>query len=191
MRIAITTMLWGRHDLFRVWAIGIHRIINTFPSIDWVVTVAGSEGRESELLVRSCGFEYIETPNEPIGRKANMRLQFTKMYKPDYVLFCGSDDFFCNSAIKLYCGLIKKGYNEIAPLDIYYLTPEKQIAYSHGYQGARKGEPVAVGRMLSSKILDKLDWRLWDDSEDMYLDGHSRDKIWAKGKVDVQKNRIH
>ena len=86
MRIAITTMIWKRAKVFEVWAKATKRLIADFPDIDFVVTVAGSEGNHSLHRVEKHGFNYIEAPNNPLSEKARTRLQFTRGFNPDYVL---------------------------------------------------------------------------------------------------------
>lgn len=166
-------MTWKRPQVFNLWAFCIKRLIRDFPEIEFVVTVAGSEGSRSKRRVEKHGFNYIEAPNHPIGRKANTRLQYTKTFKPDYVLFLGDDDLLTSSLFQYYLDRIKEGYDEIAPLDIYYYVSWlDKVAYSKGYIDHRKGEPVAVGRMLSKRALNKVKWTLWADHEDKYLDNH-------------------
>lgn len=174
MKIAITTMTWQRPKVFSVWAAATRRLIRNFPNVEFVVTVAGSEGECSRERVEKFGFEYIEAPNSPIGKKANIRLQFTKTFNPDYVLLLGDDDILSDDAFQYYLDKIKDGYDEIAPLDIYYyVAPLKCCAYSRGYIDHRKGEPVAVGRMCSKRVLDRVRWTLWEDAENKFLDNHA------------------
>lgn len=174
MRIAITTMTWKRPSVFSVWAAATRRLIRNFPNVDIIVTVAGSEGARSRERVEKFGFEYIEAPNFPIGKKANMRLKFTSTFNPDYVLLLGDDDILSDDVFQYYLDRIKDGFDEIAPLDIYYyISWLKTCAYSQGYVDHRKGEPVAVGRMLSKRVLNKAKWSLWADKESQYLDNHA------------------
>lgn len=175
-KIAITTMIWKRPEVFEIWAAGIKRLKKDFPKINFIITVTGSEGGVSRKLVKKFKFEYHEYPNEPIGAKANARLQFTRTFKPDYVLFMGSDDLISSATFAYYLKQIKKGYQEIAPLDLYYWY-KGQIIYSYGYQGDRFGEPVAVGRMLKANVLDHFDWKMWDADAKRYLDGQIRNKV--------------
>jgi hypothetical protein len=185
LSIVIATMIWRRHDVFMAWAAGIRRLKNRFPKITINVVVVGSEGRLSRELVEGCGFKYVESPNAPLGRKANIRLLACKEYDPDYVILTGSDNLFSDKYfLFVLLNMQKKKYDEIASLDIYYydlLT--KYSTYSNGYQGNIKGighhrgEPIAPGRALSKEILEKLEWKLWLDSEDKYLDKWPRDAI--------------
>lgn len=184
IHIVIATMIWKRHDIFEIWARGIKRLSENFPNVKIDVVVAGSEGQKSRSLVEKHRFRYIEAPNSPLGRKANLRLMACKELSPDYVLLTGSDNLFSDKYFSYILNLAKQGFDEIAPLDIYYYdTITKYAAYSNGYQNYnknikhRRGEPIAPGRMLSRQVLDKVEWKLWDESEDKFLDKWPRENL--------------
>ena len=174
MKIAVTTMIWQRHSVFKVWASHYKVLQQKFPEIELIVTVAGSEGNVSKHLVESYGFKYIECPNTPLGFKANTRLMFTSLFAPDYVILVGSDDLISEKLFGRYIDWAKEGIGEVAPMDIYYYNAAtEECAYSHGYQDEkRRGEPIAAGRMLSRHVLHNLSWQLWDNGEEKMLDGH-------------------
>jgi len=176
MKLAITTMMWQRPEVFHIWAENILYLIITNPKYEYVVTVAGSEGEKSKKMVEDYGFKYLEFPNVPLGAKANARLQFTRQFNPDYVLFVGSDDIFTLPTFKYLLKCMEEDFDEIASLDLYYYW-RGCIIYSHGYQGKRKGEPVAPGRILKASVLNEFDWKMWEPREQDYLDGHIRDRL--------------
>lgn len=164
-------MIWERFKIFDIWAKSIHRLMKSFPEIQIITVVAGSQKSKSRKIVEKYGFDYIEVPNSPIGRKANARLKACKKHNPDAVLLLGSDDLISNDTFAFYLDNIRH-YSEIAPLDIYYYdTESKTMAHSIGYTGKREGEPIAVGRMLDKEILNLVDWQLWSDGEERFLDG--------------------
>jgi len=178
MRIVITTLIWKRPELFKIWATSICRLINSFPNINFDVLVAGSEGIESENLVRLYGFDYLETPNEPLGLKANLRLKECQKYKSDYVLFFGSDDFMNNKTFAFILEKMEKGFEEIAPMDLFiYDSISKRLVYSCGYINERKGERLAIGRAIKTDVLNRMNWSLWNISLNKSLDGNSRKQL--------------
>jgi len=178
LHIVITTMMWKRHDIFKIWSEGIIRLKRDFPRVRISTVVVGSEGDVSRNLCESYGFIYVEHENTPLGSKANARLTACKLLDPDYVILIGSDDLISSRCFALMLSKMQKGYDEIAPLDIYYYNSlDESSTYSHGYQGRRRGEPVAAGRCLSKSILDRMDWKIWPDSTPKGLDSLSRDKI--------------
>lgn len=178
MKIVITTMIWKRPNVFRVWATAVTRIIKTFKDQEFEVLVAGSEGNKSKKLADSWGFHYLETPNQPLGLKANLRLKTCEKLNPDYVLFLGSDDLMCTDTFSFILDKMKKGFDEIAPMDLYlYKVINGMLIYSEGYINHRKGERLAIGRALHKDVLNRINWKMWSNDIKIGLDGNSRNHL--------------
>lgn len=157
---------------------------------DVEVVVAGSEGDASRELVESYeNFHYLETPNVPIGRKANLRFAACRERDPDYVILCGSDDIVSPATFERYRALAAEGLDEVTIQDIYYLNAHTgELAYSPGYVDHRKGEPIAPWRMLSRRLCDALEWRGWAEDERFFLDGHIYRRLRA---IEHVERRLH
>ena len=143
--------------------------------VEIVPHICGSE-REAEMIAANRVIAYNHSKNEPLGEKANNRLRYVKNLLPDYVLFLGSDDFITKELILFYVDMIRKGFEEIAPMDIYYIAG-KQAAYSPGYVNSRKGESLAVGRLLSTRVLKLVKWTLWAQLTKVGLDSNARNRL--------------
>jgi len=193
MRIAITTMMWRRFDVFCVWAESILRLQRDFPNTELIVVVAGSEKGKSRKLCESFGFHYIEVPNRPIGRKANLRLLECKKYSPDFVYLCGSDDIISTQTFRKYLSYANHGYEEVSLLNLYYFnTLKNEFAFSRGYTGRRTGEPIAPFRMISKRLCNIMGWQGWNDKEKLFLDGHIYKRLCGiphkRMVIDIKKN---
>lgn len=183
MKIVITTMIWKRPNIFRIWAVTVQRIIATFTEIDFEVLIAGSEGPKSKKIIDAWCWHYIETPNEPLGLKANLRLKACEKLKPDYVLFLGSDDIMSIKTFSFILKKMKQGFDEIAPMDLYiYNAPNRRLIYSQGYINHRKGERLSIGRVLHKNVLDRVKWSMWNNNRKIGLDGNSRNKLTGSVK---------
>ncbi len=168
-------MIWKRPEVFKIWAVAVQRIIATFPKIDFEVLIAGSEGMVSKKIVDAWKWNYLETPNQPLGLKANIRLKACQKLKPDYVLFLGSDDIMSIPTFRFILNKIKQGFDEIAPMDLYiYDVQSKRLVYSRGYTNHRKGERLAIGRVIHRDVLNKLKWTMWNSTRNTSLDGSSK-----------------
>ena len=175
MKVVITSMIWKRPEIFKIWSISICRLINSFPGVEFKVLVAGSEKEISRKQVEFYGFDYVEAPNDPLGNKANLRLQACKKYGADYILFLGSDDILNNKAFAFILDKMEKGFEEIAPIDLYiYDSESRRLIYSKGYTNERKGERLAIGRAIKTDVLNKVSWNLWRPGINKSLDGSSR-----------------
>jgi len=180
MKVVITTMIWKRPEITKVWCTAIERIIKSFPEVEFNILVAGSEGEKSRLLIESFNFDYIETPNQPLSNKANIRLKACKKYNADYVLLLGSDDFINNKTFNFILDKMKIGYDEIAPLDLYYYdTVSKAFVYCQGYTNHRKGEQLAISRAVSKSVLNKIGWQMFEPNKTKGLDYGSGKRLKA------------
>ena len=184
-KIVVTTMIWKRFPIFRAWATALLDVADK--SVE--VLVAGSEGQASRDLAQEYGFHYVEVPNEPIGRKANMRFAACQDLDPDYVILCGSDDIVSRETFDHYRELTEQGVDEVCINDIYYLNSHTgAMAYSPGYVDHRIGEPVAPWRMLSRRMCEALAWKGWDENERLFLDGHIYRRLQ---EIPHEAHRIH
>ena len=177
-RLVITTMAYGRPDILEAWCMNMRNIKVFYKNqidIDIHVTISENVSKE---IVQEFKFSWNYSDNYPVGRKANSRLQFVRTLNPDIVLLLGSDDLIGINYINYCIQKIAEGFDEVAPLDIYYYDQKSQTgAYSRGYVNHRQGEGLAVGRMVTKELLDSVGWNLWPDNINRGLDGHSRDTL--------------
>ncbi len=171
-------MMWQRPELFEIWAAGAKRLQADFPEANIEMVVAGSEGQKTRDIVEGHGFNYVEALNEPLGHKANVRLQWCKILNPTHVLLLGSDDLMSSTTLAYVLDKMNEGFDEVCAMDLYlHSTAHNETVYSEGYTNHRRGEPMAVGRCMKSWLLDQLNWTLWPDNIKRGLDGFSRDTL--------------
>jgi len=173
MKIGILTAVWQRLKIFEIFATGVNRLRDQF---DITPVVVGSEGEVSKNLCKKYGFLYLERPNYPLGRKFNAGLQVFKIFHVDYVIVMGSDDLISNSLIEAYMPYMKRGRDLIGILDIYFYDIRvKQLHYLAGYGNRpqdkhRRGEPLGLARCISNKMINLVNWHLWDNNVNKGLD---------------------
>jgi len=173
MKIGILSAMWQRPGIFEIFATGINRLRDQF---DITPVIVGSEGEVSKALCKKYGFLYLERPNNPLGRKFNAGLQVFKIFPVDYVIIMGSDDLISNNLIETYMPYMEKGHDLIGILDIYYydiLT--KKLHYWPGYGNCqkdkkRRNEPLGLARCISNKMINLVNWHLWDNNVNKGLD---------------------
>ena len=165
MKITMVTGVWKRPDVFKLFAKGVKAIPH---EID--VIVAGSEGIHSRRMVESEGFTYIEKKNRPLGAKMNATTLAAK--GSDYVICMGSDDILSPELFEVYLHYMNKGFDFIGLQDLYfYDTKSKHAIYWGGYKDNRKGKTTGVGRCLSKRMMELMDWQPWENKFNRYLDG--------------------
>lgn len=190
-KIAVVTCLWRRHALASV-VLGHYRAAARRLSahVEIVGVAAGSEGVRSRRIASSAGWAYTETRNHPLTDKWSSAVSRARDERPDAVLIVGSDDQLCDGLLRYYVDLVVRGADYAGLVDQYFLRWSagwESIRFP-GYVGARAGEPVGLGRLISSAVLDSLDWRPWHGSADRGLDGVMTRRIDAIGvRCDVRR----
>ena len=178
IKLAIVTGVWKRPDVFEYFAKGVKELekLNNFKI---TTIVSGSEGDTSRKMVEAYGFTYIEIPNIPLSTKMNAPLQIAKELKVDYVLCMGSDDIIHPDVLTEYLKYMRSDVDYIGVTDFYfYDTTSKRSAYWGGYREKyRLGHTCGAGRALSSSLLDKWNWTIWEYKHDNLLDTSMQIKL--------------
>jgi hypothetical protein len=174
MRVLIPTIMYGRHQVFDVFAQGVRELRRAYPEITFEVLVVGTGDSKACQKHR---YEYYRYKNEPLADKANYRLSLCKD-RADFYLFLGSDDIMRPDTFETYLKAIEEGADYIAPLDLCFWY-KKKMYYSHGYGPAhpRHGEPLAVGRMVSNELLNRVRWSLWTSGRNKNIDREAYEKL--------------
>lgn len=180
MRIAIVTAVWGRPEVFRLFALSIDRLKqlqNENLSI-WVV-VAGSEGKTSQDMVEQAGMIYVEVPNQPLAEKHNKAMMTASLLKPDYVFCVGSDDLIHPDMLGVYIDEMKKGTDFIGVTDFYFYDLKTTRAlYWGGYREAfRLGHTAGAARAMSKRLMDLWHWQPWESRHNKILDNSIQEKL--------------
>ena len=165
--ITIITAMWGRYKYVRL----AQEHLSQF---DPPRVIAGSEGWMSAEIAKDTGAEYIETKNQPLGRKFNAALSMARELEPDGVLVLGSDNICGIEMIEAWDRAIEAGWDLCGITDSTQWIPHKGLFYWPGYgencNAKREGETAGSGRCYSRKLLEACDWQLWDPDLTMSLD---------------------
>lgn len=192
MKIGIITAIWQRPEVWEMFKQGVRRLRGQYDDVDVEVCVAGSEGFKSQNRCKEKWIHYVEIENNPLGRKMNAAALLAKEKGYDYCLLVGSDDIICNNLFDLYLDSIDRGIDYTYLMDgFFYDTTTKRSLYWGGYRDRRKGDSLGAGRLLSKRLLDKLDWQMWYDvklsgmldsamDEKMKLIKYTEKAIWLK-----------
>lgn len=178
MKLALITAIWKRHDLEKIT---INRLIEQSKKHGFEVIIAGSEGDVSQNLAKGC--HYVEIDNFPVSNKHNALLTKAKELDVDGVILIGSDCLLSNG-FWTYAKKLKKDETKVVGLtDAYfYDTISKQMGHWKGYKNGTQS--VGSGRFFSKAILDKVDWKLWDDGLDKGLDTNCTHRLNTLGIKD-------
>lgn len=142
--------------------------------VDKVICVGDTA--EEKLCCEYNGAEFVQHPNEPLGKKWNKGFLAAKRHDPDAVLFVGSSDWISDNWIPFMAPFImEQGIDLIGKPDFYMLdiSAAKGLRFCHweGYgKGPRQQEPIGIGRILSKRILDLMDWKPIQDELNNSID---------------------
>ena len=114
---------------------------------------------------------WVECPNEPLGNKWNKTLLSSKYFNFDYFLILGSDDFMSVSLFNKYYEYVNSNYNFFGIKDFYLLDIKTfQTKLFEGYDNDYRDKSLGCGRFLSKKIVEKNNYKLWNDVLNSGLD---------------------
>jgi len=153
-KFLIATVAWKRPKILQLF-------LDVNSKYCDILCVKSSGDKTLEKFKNSKNIFFINVPNSPLGKKLNSRIDwFLKNENYTHIIFLGSDNIISPEIFDSIKNHSNK-YDLISWSDIYYYNFEtSQASYSVGYTNHRKGEPLAPGRCVSRKLLNKLGY-LW------------------------------
>lgn len=174
MLVAIVTAVWKRPEVFDMFAAGIRDLQLKFHGrLEIICCVAGSEKQISRNMVLAHqGFYYVEYSNHPLHQKMNQATLLARKFDPDYCLMVGSDDLIGLNLMERYFTLMGQGIDYAYLTDCYfYDITTKRGLYWGGYtRPFNRGKGAGIGRLISKKVLNLINWICWPPGFDRILD---------------------
>jgi len=169
MKIGIPIISHKRPKIDKCFCLMVDRLMNDYPGLFLPVCVVSLE--EDKAVFEEHGIETHLYKNNPVGEKHNYCLSLLKD-KCSHVFHIGSDDLVDNNYMN---ELIK-----FADKDIVW--GRGLVFYSVRRKMARFWEEpfknfAGPNKLISARLLDKLDWHIWDDDIDKGLDHSSSLKL--------------
>jgi len=124
---------------------------------------------------------YIESPNNPLSLKWQLGVNEARKLNPSHLMICGSDVWLSSNWVKNSIPFFKD-FNITGKNSFYTcsILPNEKIQIIHrGYKKRRRNNPVGSGRIYSKKILDQINWGLYEGRLNKGLDGLNK-KITEK-----------
>lgn len=149
--------------------------------------VCAGDGLKEKRLCQSLGAVWVQAPNKPLGNKWNQAFLRAKDFKPDAVLYVGSSDWLSDNWIEKTRPYVEEHGITGVPGCHFGDIPKRgkiRIVYWPGYVGERSNESIGIGRMLSAKLLDLINWQPLDPTKDRSMDACMKAKCAAVGYHD-------
>lgn len=152
--------------------------------------------------VQKAGGVFVIHRNDPLGAKWNYGFKFAKKYNPDAVLFVGSSDWLSDNWIQVMVAQLE-GNAMVGVAGCHFADFKKEkcrLVYWKGYAlGAggrakeRANEPIGIGRLISAKYLDSVNWMPIENGLNKSIDWSMYQMILnSGGKIKmVEDNTIH
>lgn len=142
------------------------------------VICMGHDHQDKELAL-SLGAEWITANNDPLGAKWNAGFMAARKYEPTGVLFVGSSDWVSDNYITEAERMLPE-YDMLGKLGCHFTDLGEQHIRTVNWFGYGKGprsyEPIGIGRVLSTRLLNKLNWMPFDKRLNSGLDW----SMWLK-----------
>lgn len=152
-KLAIILPIWKRPEVTKLC---LDNLRVQSEKLNFDVIVCGSEGEESKQLAE--GFKYIEVENV-LSSKLNALLQECKEY--DGVVLMGSDDFISDSIIKRYQKMKLDSATMYGFSDLHFYEVATSKFKTKGVYGGNMS--IGVGRLFTKQLLEKHNYKLWED----------------------------
>lgn len=156
MKLCAPIPVFGRFPLVRLT---ISRLIR-----QGVIPIIIGHEKEAMQIAEEFNIEFIPMSNDPLGNKWNAGFMACKNYSPDGVIFMGSSDWCSDDYLELVADAIND-FAFIGMLGCHFADVSDEVRLVHwpGYlKGQRQYEPIGIGRVLRSDMLDSMNWAPFD-----------------------------
>ncbi len=187
-KICILTAFWQRYELNSAYLAHLNFLKRELSELEITGLIVGSEGEKTRRMVLSSGNEYLEHKNLPLSEKWDSVLKFSRNFDPDAVIILGSDDFISPETVRSLVGKISDGWLMTGLMDMHILDSEGgRLFHWNGYSVStpnRMWETIGLGRCISRKLLEKMDFSLWGGEEiNSGLDGLMTRRLASIGLI--------
>src|SRR3990172_1277859 len=181
MKIIAVIPVFGRVPLLKYT---IQRLLKK-NGVSHVICVGNQA--EDKKCVEENGAQWVEHENI-LGGKWNAGFLAAREHKPDGVLFVGSSDWISDNWLDEMAPLLET-YDLIGKPDFHLLDINEDLnsirtyraCHWHGYQCHRKDEPIGIGRLISARVLDKINWKPFVDTAIKSMDYQMYRKVIDNG----------
>lgn len=108
-----------------------------------------------------------------LGDKWQRGIEFSGVVDPDAIMIVGSGNWFTNGWAKTLFPYLDD-YDMVGSeaMYVYQIRQNDQVMIHWGgyHTNSRKGDMLGAGRLLSRRILDKVDWQIYNTSLNSGLD---------------------
>jgi len=164
----------GRHAITRAWA--IHTASLGIDGI--VVSVTEDDDENVRTLSQYMNVIVLRVPNEPLSMKFNEAMNVARSMSPDKVMILPSDDFVSPAWVQ---AAKDTPHDYIYPHTCGIMDAYTQRAYLIRKVPLTGTLRFGAGRVVSNKVIEKLEGELWPIDLPKGLDSASHARITRAG----------
>jgi hypothetical protein len=154
------------------------------------IVLVGSTNLDKTTAIKT-GVDFLQYENKPLSNKWQAGIEYARQFDPDAILINGSDSWLSTNWCSVTKKYIEKGFDMVGKTQFYScrLDPGQTIMVISKEYKYRK-DPVGAGRLISKKILDKMQWKLFPKGYNSSLDGESYKKLVGhKANIKILNNQ--
>jgi hypothetical protein len=165
MTIGIITTNFMRVPILEIFAEGITRLREETGLAIPCVCVGDSSGAET---CRIHGIQHIEYPNKPLTAKFNRACMEMQKIGVNYVMVMGSDDLISTETFLRIKEETEKDIDLIGLSDVYFFGMDD--VFTNKLVHFKHTTVLGVGRTISARVLDQINWQPWNIPRDRAID---------------------
>lgn len=159
----------------------INRLKKQTKQFSKIIVIGDSEIEKK--IAEETGVFYIQCNNRPLGGKWQKGIDYCKsLDNLDGIMICGSDGWITSNWCEETCGFLKNF--DLVGKQEYYVSKiiknKKPIIIKRRYIKSKKS-PIGNGRLISNRILKKINYELFPINKNKDLDSLSTEKIVKNG----------
>ncbi len=185
---AIVIAFFGRHEILDLVVRELMRLRKCGFTVGIFLVCSEETDFEfaRDLRDKLGGIGVRTTPNHPLGRKWQAGVDFARQWKPKHLVITGSDDLISTNFLNHAAELLSDngpagGFEFAAPASwfLYEVDDESLLQGSLWELSYRNPSsiPLGAGRVYSSRLLDRFDWKLFDEERNSGLDNQGFQQV--------------
>jgi hypothetical protein len=134
------------------------------------IVLVGSCNIDREVAEKT-NVEYLHRSNTPLGNKWQAGIEFSRKFKPDAILINGSDSWLTTNWCLKSIQFLRQGYDLIGSTKFYTCNANSNKKIKIIYRTYKdRIDPVGAGRIISKKVLEKMNWKWFPIGQNRSLD---------------------
>ena len=137
-----------------------------------IILVGDTDSEENIAKQLNCHF--VKHANSPLSKKVQAGIDEARKFNPDAVVVSGSDDWLSYKWNETYIKYIDN-FDIIGNKNwlVLQILNDSDIKLVSGNYNNNRRDPIGAGRTITRRILDKMNWQIYNFNKESSLDSYS------------------